>query len=452
MSVNHLVAGVYLALSLAVVLLPLRWSLIAYLLLSTVDVVSTREGVGALNAVKGIILPLYLLWRLRRYSGHRKIILAPVAWMLLIVYAAIAASWSMFPIAAFKLVGHMAGSFLICCMFMRASKGRYLDPHDVLPVTIGAIILAVLRSAFLPNYGDEAARFTSFSTAQSFAAFLAALYCVALCSRAIRPGLRICLSAVLLCLLVLDGSRIWTIGVLLATLCALIIADVRPWIKLCGIGLALVSVSVLVGSWDTVFNSIAKHAESNRIAAAITAVYEGNLRSSGLGTYNLRRGFDARELNAIVESSITQLALGHGTSNGAVTTGIRFNSATDPNRLMHNEWFRVMYEWGFAGMALFLMFLSSISVFGIQGLRREYGSYAKPLVVFLPGLLLGLAGENILAGAGNAVSVGFLFLIALASVAHRQPVASARGREALPMPETAPERTRKLLGRETWAT
>ena len=452
MSGDQLVLALYLVLSLGVLLLPLRWSLVAYLLLSTIDAATTREGIGILNSVKGILLPLYLLWRLRRYSGHQKMILAPIAWMLLVVYAGVAASWSMFPIAALKLVGHMIGSLLICCMFMRATKGGYLDPGVVLPATIGAVALAGLRSAFLPNYSDEAVRFTSFSTAQSFAAFLAALYCVALCSRVMRPRLRIVLCTVLLCSLVLDGSRIWAMGVMMATLCALLIANVRPWIKLCGIGFALVSLTVLVGSRDVVFASIARRAESNRIAATITAVYEGNSRSYGLGTYNLRRGFDAKEFNAIVESPLAQLAIGHGTSNGALTTGYRFTTATDPNRLMHNEWLRVIYEWGIAGLALFLMFLSSVAVFAIQGVRRDFRGYARPLVVFLPGLLLGLAGENILAGAGNAVSVGFLLLIALASMAHRQPVAWVAARNAFPTSEIVPERDRTPVGRERWAT
>jgi hypothetical protein len=53
-------------------------------------------------------------------------------------------------------------------------------------------------------------------------------------------------------------------------------------------------------------------------------------------------------------------------------------------------------------------------------LKSESGDYAKPLVAYLPAFLVGLAGENILAGAGSSASVGFLLIVALASVSHRQ--------------------------------
>ena len=43
----------------------------------------------------------------------------------------------------------------------------------------------------------------------------------------------------------------------------------------------------------------------------------------------------------------------------------------------------------------------------------------NPLLIYLPAFAIGLAGENIIAGAGNDVTVGFLLLIALASVPHR---------------------------------
>src|SRR6185437_4185558 len=131
-----LALSLYAVLFLVAAFAPLRWSLIAYLLLSTIDLVSANASVGALNAAKAIVLPAYLLWRLRDYAGHGKTILAPIAWGALIVYAAIAGSWSLYPTFAIKLVGHMAASLVICLMFMRATKGNYLTPAIVLPVTL----------------------------------------------------------------------------------------------------------------------------------------------------------------------------------------------------------------------------------------------------------------------------------------------------------------------------
>ncbi|MBV9158285.1 MAG: O-antigen ligase family protein, partial [Acidobacteriaceae bacterium] len=316
----------------------------------------------------------------------------------------------------------MIGSLLICMVFLRAAKGGYLTSSAVLPVTVGAIAIAVLRSVFMPKYGDEPARFTAFSSAQSFAAFIAALYCIALCSKGLRSSVRIPLCALLAATLFLDGSRIWAIGIALVTLFALLISDARFWVKICGVGIAVAIAAVLAASADQVMAFLAQHAESNRIAAAVSAVYEGDVKSYGLGTYKFRRGLDAKEIGAITDSSPTQLLFGHGTSNGAlVITGSLFKADLDPNRLMHNEWLRVIYEWGLIGLILWLMFLGSLTIFAARGVQIDKNGNAKPLLVYIPAFLLGLAGENIIAGAGNAVSVGFLLLIALASISHRQP-------------------------------
>ncbi len=416
-----------LALTLYVVLFaiaafgPLRWSMIAYLLLSTIDFRQSGETIGMLNTAKGIVLPAFLLWRLRHYAGHQKMVLAPIAWSLLVAYVAVAGFWSFSPISALKMVGHMSGSLLICFVFMRATKGGLLRPQVVVPVAIGALAIGVVCSALYPNWGGNESRFSSFTSAQAYASFLAALYSLALCARTLRIYTRLALAAMLATGLIFNGSRIWTIGIVVATFVALLISDFRAWVKIWGVGLMLVLTAVLVGAADRVIGVLAQYSESNRIAAAITAAYEGDTRSAGLGTYRFRRGVDAKELEGIADSSVMQLLFGHGTSNGALlVTGSRFRMGMDANRLMHNEWLRVMYEWGIPGMILWLMFIGSIAVYALQGLRKERRDYAKPLVVYLPAFLMGLTGENIIAGAGSSVSVGFLLLIAFASVAHRQ--------------------------------
>ncbi len=410
----------YILLFLAALFAPLRWSMVACLLLCNIDFSSDSTGIGLPNLLKGIVLPLYLLWRLRAYAGHQKTIIAPIAWILLAIYAAIAASWSFFPLAALKLAGQMTGSLLICFVFLRAAKGGYLAPSVVVPVTIGTLALAALHSLFDPHSGSDH-RFSSYAYAQTFAAFVAALYCVALCSKTLRLSIRVSLCAILAATIVFDGSRIWFIGILIATLLALLISEMRPWLKICAFGLAISSAAVFVASADRIMALLAQHAESNRIAAAITAAYQGDIKSAGLGTYRFRRGADAKEIEAIKDSSITELIFGHGTSNGGlVIVGSGFKANMDPNRLMHNEWLRVMYEWGIIGLTLWLMFLVSIGVFAFQGLRNDGNGYAKPLLVYLPAFLVALAGENIIAGAGTAANMGFLLLIALASLSHRR--------------------------------
>src|SRR5579884_1065331 len=94
----------YIVLTCVVLFAPLRWAIPAYLLLTCTDFQGTRDSIGLLNAFRGFVVPIYLMWRLREYAGHRTIILAPVFWALLIVYAGMACFWSYFPVSALKLV------------------------------------------------------------------------------------------------------------------------------------------------------------------------------------------------------------------------------------------------------------------------------------------------------------------------------------------------------------
>lgn len=413
-----LALALYAVLFAVVVLAPLRWSLAAYLVLSTIDLGSMNSSIGLLNTAKAILLPAYLLWRLRNYAGHGRMIMAPIAWGLLTMYAAFAVSWSLYPMFAIKLVGHMIGSLVICLVFMRATKGNYVTPAIVVPVTAGVLILAILRSAFAPSFQGEPERFKSFSSAQSFAAFLVALYCVALCSKSLRLSVRLTLCGALAAAVILDGSRLWMLGLVLSTVVALFVSNAAAWMKVCVAGLSIVVLALGIAEGDLVLGLLARESPSNRIAAAIIAGYRGDPKSYGLGTYRFRRELDFRALDAITSSGPGELTFGHGTSNSAVLAGGLARNP-DPNRIMHDEWLRVLYEWGLVGTVLWLVFFFSIALYAFQGVKRREGWYSKALLIYLPAFALGLAGENIIAGAGNDVSVGFLLLIALAGVSHR---------------------------------
>jgi O-antigen ligase len=399
---------------------PLRWSIACYLLLSTVDFGNPTGSVGLLNMAKAIVLPVYLLWRFRAYAGHGPVILAPIAWILFSTYAALCISGSYFPAFAVKLVGHMAALFLICLVFLRAAKAGYLMPRVVVPVAAGALFMGVLRSIFMPRFQEEADRFTAFSSAQAFAAFLCALYCIALCSKTLRRSTRVTTCLLLLAALLLDGSRVWFAGTAIATLFALLISGVKPWIKICTSGVSIIAIALGIGLSDRVIGVLNSLSGVNRIAATITAAYEGETNASGLGTFELRRMIDDAAIQRIQESTVRELIFGHGTSNSAAVTGSLIHSGVDPNRTMHDEWLRILYEWGLIGLILWLIFFASITIFAIQGVRRDPHGFAKPLLVYLPAFALALATENMLAGAGSDVTTGFLLALALASISHRE--------------------------------
>jgi hypothetical protein len=221
---------------------------------------------------------------------------------------------------------------------------------------------------------------------------------------------------VLVIALVLDGSRIWSIGLVISTLVALIISDLKTWQKACGLGAVVITVALLIAESELVINWLVEHSPTNRIAAAIAAVSEQDTRSSGLGTLRFRRELDRRVVNRVENGSSLELVLGHGTCN---ITAIGFRTK-DPNRFFHNEWFRVIYEWGVVGLLLWIIVFVSLAVYAVSGVRRDPFGYAKPLMSYLPAFVICLAGENFIAGAGACVDIGLLLLIGFAGVSHRQ--------------------------------
>jgi hypothetical protein len=401
---------------------PLRWSIVAYVMLSAVDFSSGDSGIGILNAMKGLGYPLVLMWRLKNYAGHGKVVLAPVMWLLLIIYAGIASFWSYFPLSAVKLTVEMLGSFLICVAFMRATKAGFLTPSSILfPATAGVLALGVLRGLFLPNWGDSPYRFTGFTTAQGYASLLASLFALALGARTLRSWERWLLCVGLFVALVLDGSRIYVIGLIVSTVVALLISYSRPWLKILGVASIVLLVVGLVAEKDVLLRMISQGARLNRVADTINAVYEGNFRSTGLGTYQFRRGLYQRAFKALTESSLAELAFGHGTSNGRLLLGTMARAA-DANRAVHNEWLRILYEWGGVGLGLWFVFIFSIIFYAFQGVRKDRLGHARPLLIFLPAFLGGFSTENVLAGAGHAENIGFVLLAALAAVSHRKRI------------------------------
>jgi hypothetical protein len=417
---------------------PVRWSIVAYIMLSAVDFSSGDSGIGILNALKGLGYPLVLMWRLKNYAGHGKVVLAPVMWLLLIVYAGIAAFWSLFPLSAAKLTAEMLGSFLICLAFMRATKAGFLTPSSILiPATIGVLALGVLRGLLLPNWGDSPYRFTGFTTAQGYASLLAALFALALGARTLRSWARWLLCLSLFVAVVLDGSRIYVLGLIVSTLVALLISYARPWLKIFGVASIVLLVVALVAEKEVLLQLISQGARSNRVADTINAVYEGNFRSTGLGTYQFRRGLYQRAFKALTESSLTELALGHGTSNGRLLLGTLARAA-DANRAVHNEWLRVLYEWGGVGLGLWFVFIFSVIFYAFQGVRRDRLGHARPLLIFLPAFLGGFSTENVLAGAGHAENIGFVLLAALATVSHRKRILYLPNSAPIPYSQSDP--------------
>ncbi|HZS56622.1 MAG TPA: O-antigen ligase family protein [Bryobacteraceae bacterium] len=415
------VIALYAVFTLITVFAPLRWAIVSYLLLACVDFHNTRDSIGILNAFRGLAVPLYLLWRLRAQAGHRAITLAPIAWCLLVVYVGVASFWSYFPLAAAKLVGEMIGSLLIAFVFLRAAKGNYIWTGMVVPITAGTILVGAVQFVYSRHTLGGENRFSGFTPAQAFAAFIVALYCLALSGPYFSRRARVITCGSLLLCLLFNGSRLWFIGAVFASVIAFLLSNIKVWCKILVVALIPLCVSTVIIFRESVMTALQEVAASNRIAAAIVDTEAGDYESNGLGTLRFREIVNKAVIDQVGKSSLTELVFGHGTSNGAAVTGSIFHgyaSYVDPNRMLHNEYFRVLYEWGLAGLSLWLLFLGSIVVYTLNGWRRDKVGYAKPLLIYLPALLVSLSGENIIAGAGNATSIGFLLLLGFAASAY----------------------------------
>ncbi|MBV9264534.1 MAG: O-antigen ligase family protein [Acidobacteriaceae bacterium] len=402
---------------------PLRWSMVALLCISTIDFGGGRGSFAIFNVVKGLGLPIVLLFRLRAQSGHRRIIPAVVAWVLLMVYAGIAGFWSLFPFSALKLVVQMLGTLVTVIALVRATKGGFLSASTAVWAAAGSLVLAVVATYVTHGWADEPGRFTSFMSAQGFAAFLVGLYCVILCGQGVRGRTRITIAVAIALAIIADGSRIWFIGLLVSSVVALMLSRQRTSVKICATALSIGIVTVTLALPDTLFSALPESALRNRIFAAGKAAYEGDFSSAQLGTLNFRRRIDETAMHEIENSSITEVMFGHGTCNGAAIAGSQFRLYSefgDPNRAFHNEWMRVFYEWGVAGAVLWLTLIGSLCAYGIKALRLNGGGDGKPLLAYMPGFFIALATENMLAGSVNAVSMGFLFTVALATIPHRE--------------------------------
>lgn len=404
-------------------LAPLRWAVLVWLVTNHLD--ATGSGfpsnvqVGWLNAVKAVALPCWLLVRLRAVPGSVAASFGGRAWLLLAGYAALSASWSEFPLAGLKLAAGMAGILLAAAALEKAVRAGALEEGSMWRFLAASLALAVLQTALFPDGSFGFAgrgmpqRFTSFVSAQQYAALVAALVAWVLWVPELRSGWRTCWVLVLFAALAANGSRTWSAGALLALAAHGLFRERNRT------GYLRVAAAVLVlFSVPAVRHGVAARrlAPANRLAATASAVLTGEDRAGGMGLGTAR--FRLRMYSGVAEemrcSSARQWLLGHGAASGG-RLGLRLfpyayrPESLDANRVIHNEWLRVIYEFGAAGTALWLGVLGAV---GRLAWRRRQERAAAALLAYLPAWLLGLSAENVIDGAGNAVTAGFLLLLA----------------------------------------
>lgn len=406
-----------------------RWAVLAWLVMGNLDTTgpssSVSSAVGWMNASKGSLLPLFILWRLRRTPSDILASLPAKLWLFLIAYVGFATVWSPFPLAAAKLIGNMIGTLLTFIVLEKAARVGLVDSRTIVILIAASLGLGILQTFYFGgvSYGFDgngrSSRFSSFVSAQQYAAYLVAFLAIALWHPRFRLLARVCLIAAVGISLALNGSRTWFLGAACVVLLYVWFSSRRALVT------ALLAMSTVVLGSMLYINLDPNRSDSldtgpGRIAATIQALATGQdtAQRAGLANWDFRLAIYDGILDDLRSSSLRQLVFGHGTSSGGnilirVFPHSYSPSTVDPNRAIHNEWLRALYEWGIGGFCV----MAAVLIALVWGLLTRYSNTvtrasSAAALSFVPAFLVAFTTENLIAGAGNAITMGLALVVA----------------------------------------
>jgi hypothetical protein len=426
---------------------PARWAVLCWLVMGNLDATGPSPlstNIGWINAAKGIVLPLCLWWRLRNGRSETWSALPTRLWIVLTLYAALAGLWSPFPLAAAKLVGNMIGIVLTILVVEKAARRGVVDHHTMTWLILGSLGLGVVQTFYFGGvtFGadgpDQPTRFSSFVWAQQYAAFLVAFLTVVLWGPGFRRPTRLALFVLLSAALVMNGSRTWFIGAALV-ISVYLCSSLRRMFIVSVFGLStaalgtLLALNLISSGEDPVADT------SSRIIATLEALATGQdtARKVGLANLDFRVTIYRDVVEEVRASNARELLFGHGTSSGGNVVLRLFPwifkaDRLDANRAVHNEWLRALYEWGLVGLTLLIAIFATLSGGLVARSRGRSRIRSAAILSFLPAFLLAFTTENVIAGAGNAVTMGLALTAALLWTPDAEPT------EASPLSSNKP--------------
>jgi len=421
MSVHQIGEFIVYLMFLVALVAPIRIAIIAYVVMCSID----TPGFG--NIIKILIIPLILLLRFRYYSylsptstvdqdkgKHRKIKHAYIYWIILTVYSALAITWSQTGNyeAGIKFVYYMIGMLFFYLVLKGAHQRNLLDTRFLTAVVVISLLLAVLQTYVLPQqYGREFSRFTGFMASQPFASFLVGLLTLVIWHAKYKIGTKMILCSVLLTAIGLNGSRTWFIGASVVLLVYFFLYSKKSALRM-GSFFLIMSASII--AFYGFYNYAIQHEEQLRNTSRIFELFYTVFNDKGStseGTIGFREIMNAGMIAELKTSAIQELFFGHGTSSSEYVARIyhsyQYSGETiDANRVAHNEWLRILYEFGFFGFTIWMLFLiSCLSVLFKQGTVKW------PLLSYSGGVVLSLTTENILTSAGSVGLCGLMILL-----------------------------------------
>jgi hypothetical protein len=407
-------------LACGVVFLPVRWALFCLILAAHVSVIEpgfwATESVSWSNAVEGLALPTVLLFRITRFRmpGVKWAFSAEV-WMALVIYATVSIIWSPYKLSGLKMVAYLLGWFVWFLVMDFAWQRGVLDGYLVIAALWAAVMLACFQTYLLGDPEEaETLQFTSFTAAAPFATFL--LSCLAfLLFQRYKSGLR--LPSIIACLagVILTADRTALIG-----LGFLVIVWFLHWRGAMGKGsgfrltpivpVLLVFVVVFLG-----FRAVmAQAAPDSRLNELLQLGTRQVSSVEEIGTAAGRLELYERTWSELSGRSPRELLFGSGTSSGgdlASQWEKDLETGLDPNRTVHNELLRAVYEWGLIGLTMAMALLGLLIWESWRGAIREGLTPAFAILALIPTILALLLTGNPLAGPGSAAGVGLLLIL-----------------------------------------
>lgn len=411
-----------------VLLLPPRWAIFCWLLSAHINLSGphwpSATTIGWENTIRIIILPTILLMRVGiKSSFYSSFRLLPFRiWLLICLYAMLASLWSSFFLSALKQVGYLYAysvGFLVLLIAWR--KG--IISSRIIEINIWfALGFAALQTLFLGNlFGGIENRFTSFTSPQMFAEYLVAMLILVFFLPNFSFRKRFFYSIMILIQIVASGSRTGLLGALAILMVAFLIFLRRRTLQRVLISSGVILIGLILAL--SFFYLPSSSQMSKFRVSDLISVVKGQKSLSNIGTMSFRLNMWDATLHGIRSFSTFEYIFGRGTSSGgevAVKSFSKYDPKTvDANRVIHNEYLRVFYEWGIFGSLVFILFLF-FTVGGSVVLARRNNIGGFSLLSLAPALLIMLGVENVLAGSGSAGGIGLLLVFALAASFGRQ--------------------------------
>jgi O-antigen ligase len=403
-----------------IVILPLRYALVVYLLLIQIDLAGLGNvaltSVGVTNVIRVVLLPTLLLWRTGLSSSSNPELRKLSRWWVLFAsYVVVAVVWSPYKIPALKMTGYIYAYSVLFMVFVNGWRKEWFNRRCLCFVLWASLFGATVQSFVLGNsYGSNKFewRFTSFTGAQSFAPFLLCLIVLLLFSdrwtvSTVAAGLGG------LAGLILTGSRSVFLGLVWVLFISGFLMAARAGQRV-NLRLVLRRTVLGIASICVILAVVVTQLPDNRLNEMLLAMVSKDSTIDDIGTFGWRFSLYQTTLEELAGRDAGQLIVGSGTSSGArlvLDAGIDQEESVDPNRALHDEFLRSLYEWGLVGLFSLILFLFQAFRVGLsKALAQNSLQGWAFLAIFVP-MLISLTVENFLADGASPGGVGYSLVL-----------------------------------------